>query len=148
MYLKSFKNRIVALMIPLILASCHVMLIGAYDQVTDESIQQIQTEVSILLVKVEKNIADGTLEKNKYENLKDDYDNIEGQIKSLKIRVNSLPKYKIISEQIDLLEANIIDLEKFNKIGFTDIKPVHVIDSTFQVQVSAMTALHFLTIVA
>jgi hypothetical protein len=125
MYLKSFKNRIVALMIPLILASCHVMLIGAYDQVTDESIQQIQTEVSILLVKVEKNIADGTLEKNKYENLKDDYDNIEGQIKSLKIRVNSLPKYKIISEQIDLLEANIIDLEKFNKIGFTDIKPVH-----------------------
>lgn len=142
MHLKLFKKyRIVPLMIPLILASCHVMLIGAYDQVTDESIQQIQTEVSTLLVKVEKNIADGTLEKNKYENLKDDYDNIEGQIKSLKIRVNSLPKYKIISEQIDLLEANIIDLEKFNKIGFTDIKPVHVIDSTFQVQFSAMTAL-------
>ena len=90
------------------------MLIGAYDQVTDESIQQIQTEVSTLLVKIEKNITDNTPDENKYENLKSDYDQIEGEIKSLQIRTNSLPKYKIISQQIATLEDNIKNLEAFN----------------------------------
>ena len=117
------------------------MLIGAYDQVTDQSIQHIQTDVSTLLVKVEKNITDGTPGNNKYENLKDDYNNIEGQIRSLKTRVSALPKYKIISDQIVVLERNIIDMEKFNKTGFTDIGPLRVMDSTFQVQFSAMIAL-------
>jgi hypothetical protein len=32
-------------------------------------------------------------------------------------------------------------MEKFNKTGFIDIGPVRVIDSTFQVQFSAMIAL-------
>ncbi|HEY1872125.1 MAG TPA: hypothetical protein VGG71_13780 [Chitinophagaceae bacterium] len=127
--------------IAIVAVGCHVMLIGAYDQVTDESIQQIQTDVSTLLVKIEKNILDSTPDNNKYENFKDDYDNIEGEIKSLKIRVNSLPKYKIISDQVSLLDENVRDLEKFNKIGFTNIKPVRIIDSTFEVQFSAMAAL-------
>ena len=130
------------LIIPMIMAGCHVMLIGAYDQVTDEGIQQIQTEVSTLLVKIEKNITNGTPNENKYENMKVDYDNVEGQIKSLKIRVNSLPKYKIITNQITLLENNINDLEKLNKIGFSNnVRLIQTIDSTFQVSFSAMTAL-------
>jgi hypothetical protein len=142
MQLKIFhRGGAILLIMPLIFASCHVMLIGAYDQVTDQSIQHIQTDVSTLLVRVEKNITDGTANNNKYENLKDAYDNIEGQIKSLKTRVSALPKYKIISDQVALLENNVIDMEKFNKIGFTDIEPVRVIDSTFQVQFSAMIAL-------
>ncbi|MDP4262145.1 MAG: hypothetical protein Q8941_06405 [Bacteroidota bacterium] len=142
MSLKLFqKNRALILIFLAMFASCHVMLIGAYDQVTDQSIQQIQTEVSTLLVKIEKNIANNTPNDNKYENLKGTYDNIEGEIKSLVIRVNSLPKYKIISQQIELLGKNIQDMEAFNKIGFTSIKPVQIIDSTFQVQFSAMTSL-------
>lgn len=136
------KHAIIILVTPLIMASCRIMLIGAYDQVTDQGIQQIQTEVSTLLVKIEKNITNGTPNDNNYETLKSNYDNIEGQIKSLKIRVASLPKYKIISDQVTLLENNIIDLEKLNKIGFpNNIRPIQVIDSTFQVQFSAMTAL-------
>ena len=51
------------------------MLIGAYDQVTDEGIQQIQTEVSTLLVKIEKNINNNSPGENKYENLKNDIRN-------------------------------------------------------------------------
>lgn len=141
MQLKIFHRCSAVILMLSTLASCHVMLIGAYDQVTDQSIQHIQTDVSTLLVKVEKNFTDGTPNNNKYENLKDDYDNIEGQIKSLKTRVGALPKYKIISDQITSLENNIIDMEKFNKTGFADIRPVRVMDSTFQVQFSAMIAL-------
>lgn len=135
------KCWIISLVLFSSVVSCRVMLIGAYDQVTDESIQQIQTEVSTLLVKIEKNITNHTPDENKYENLKSDYDQIEGEIKSLQIRTNSLPKYKIISQQIATLEDNIKNLEAFNKTGFTSIEPVQVIDSTFQVQFSALIAL-------
>jgi len=135
------KSWIISLAFICTIVSCRVMLIGAYDQVTDESIQQIQTEVSTLLVKIEKNITNNTPDGNKYENLKSDYDKIEGEIKSLQIRTNSLPKYKIISQQITTLENNIKNMEEFNKTGFTSMDPVQVIDSTFQVQFSAMIAL-------
>ncbi len=142
MYLRLFqKHWVLSLIIPMMLAGCHVMLIGAYDQVTDQGIQQIQTQVSTLLVKIERNITDNTPNDNKYENLKSAYDNIEGEIKSLKIRANSLPKYKIINQQIVELELSIQDLENFNKTGFTNIRPVQIIDSTFQVEFSAMAAL-------
>lgn len=136
-----YKYWIINLILIISIAGCRVMFIGAYDQVTDESIQQIQTEVSTLLVKIEKNITNNTPDENKYENLKNEYDNIEGKIKSLEIRANSLPKYKIISQQIITLENNIKNLEEFNKIGFTNLQPVQIIDSTFQVQFSAMAAL-------
>jgi len=135
------KSWIISLAFICTIVSCRVMLIGAYDQVTDESIQQIQTEVSTLLVKIEKNITNNTPDGNKYENLKSDYDKIEGEIKSLQIRTNSLPKYKIISQEITTLENNIKTMEEFNKTGFTSMEPVQVIDSTFQVQFSAMIAL-------
>ena len=142
MNLKSFKvSTTICLAFLILFASCRVMLIGAYDQVTDEGIQQIQTEISTLLVKIEKNITDNTPNENKYENLKSTYDNIEGELKSLEIRVNALPKYKIISQQIITLEKNVEDMEAFNKIGFTSLPPVKVIDSTFQVQFAAMISL-------
>ena len=135
------KYWILNLILIFAIAGCRVMLIGAYDQVTDEGIQQIQTEVSTLLVKIEKNINNNTPDENKYQNLKNDYDKIEGEIKSLQIRASSLPKYKIIGQQITLLGNNIRDLEEFNKLGFTSLQPVQIIDSTFQVQFSAMAAL-------
>ena len=93
------------------------------------------------MIKIEKNITNNSTDEIKYENLKSDYDKIEGEIKSLQIRTNSLPKYKIISQQIATLEDNIKNLEAFNKTGFTSIEPVQVIDSTFQVQFSALIAL-------
>ena len=53
--------------------SCRVMLIGNYDEVTDQSIQRIQTDVSSLFVKIEKNIADNDMAAVKYENYGTDY---------------------------------------------------------------------------
>src|SRR2546423_1423710 len=67
MYLKQNKKHwIINLIISLtLLTGCHVMLIGAYDQVTDESIQKIQSEVSSLIVTIENNIAADDEDSNK-----------------------------------------------------------------------------------
>jgi len=133
MYLKRVRKQwMIGLILPFMLAACHVMLIGAYDQVTDECIQKIQTEVSTLLVKIEGNIDNNTPEENKYEKCKPGYDNIKGEIESLKIRCNALPKYKIVSQQVAALGATILDLEKYHKLGFSKREEVEEIKKLFE----------------
>ncbi len=88
------KNWFTIFALSLLLTGCHVMFIGAYDQVTDESIQQIQNDVSTLIVKLERNIDDNNAAANKYENFRNSYENIAGEIESLKIRCSSLTKYQ------------------------------------------------------
>src|SRR6266487_2251101 len=135
MYLQLQKRKhwIISLIIPLLLASCAgVMLIGAYDQVVDQNIQKIQNDVSTLLVKAEKNIIDRKIEDNKYENFRDAYSTIEGEIESLKIRCRSLTKYRIITQQVDLLEDNVRNLEAFHKTGLTDTAQTEQLKRTME----------------
>jgi len=86
------------------------MLIGAYDQVTDESSQKVQNEISTLLVGIEKNIENNKISKSSYDNLNGSFVTIEGDIKSLKVRCSSLPKYKIVLSRVSGLESNVADL--------------------------------------
>ena len=123
-----------------ILAGCKVMLIGAYDQVTDQNIQKIQNEVSTLLVGVEKNIQNNQTGANSYDSLKNSFISIEGDLKSTIIRCNSLPKYKIVTGQLNSLQNNVNDFEKYSKLGL-DVGGVRTADSIFQVQFTAITTL-------
>jgi len=121
------------------------VLIGAYDETVDESIQKISTDVSTMIVKIEKNIDDNKPADNKYENFRDAYIEIFGEIETLKIRSNSLPKYTKVTEQVELLYKNIQDLESLHKIEFTDKKVVEtakgLIEQSLQAMLAAQNAL-------
>ncbi len=108
------------------------MFIGAYDQVTDESIQKIQNDVFTLIVKLERNIDDNDATANKYENFKNSYENIAGEIQSLKTRCSSLAKYQIITDQVNLLSDNVKNFEEIHKLGLTSKQPVETIKTTFE----------------
>ena len=116
------------------LISCHVMLIGAYDEVTDQSIQKIQNDVSSLIIQIEKNAIAGDTSANKYENFKSDYGNIEGQLQSVLIRCNALTKYKPVVDQLSPFDSTIKRLEKFHQLGFTinDTAGIRIIKETLQ----------------
>src|SRR5690349_18337759 len=122
MYLQLIKPKrwLTGFVASLLLVSCHVVLIGAYDQTVDESIQKISTDVSTMIVKIEKNIDDNKPAENNYENFRESYIEIFGEIETLKIRSSSLPKYDKVTQQIVLLNKNMQDLESLHKIGFTD----------------------------
>jgi len=147
MYLQLTKPKrwLFIFFIPLLLVSCHVMLIGAYDETVDESIQKISTDVSTMIVKIEKNIDDNKPDDNKYENFRDSYIEIFGEIETLKIRSNSLPKYNKVTQQVELLYKNMQDLESLHKIGFTDKKVVEtakgLIEQSLQAMLAAQNAL-------
>ena len=112
-------------------------MVGAYDQITDQNIQKVQNDVSILLIGVEKNLQNNQPAANSYDSLKPAFIIIEGELKSTLIRCNSLPKYSLIIGQITSLQKNVVDLEKFSQLGI-DTSSVKIIDSLFNVQFSAI----------
>lgn len=117
------------------------MLIGAYDQVTDEAIQHIQNDVSLIIIKIERGFNTNSLNDLKYENYKSNYETIAAEVESLQIRCNVLPEYKIILQQMNLLEANIHNLESLQKIGFQKKEELAPIRNAFESQFGAMIVL-------
>lgn len=137
------KKWIIVLLAPFILTSCRVMLIGAYDEVTDQSIQQIQNDVSSLLVSIEKDLLDGDTSAIKYMNYENNYDDIEGQLRSAIIRAGALPKYKLVTEQLVPFDSTIRRLESFHKLGFTlsDTASLRIIKKTIELDFQQMITL-------
>ncbi len=132
---------LLALFIPLFLLSCKVMLVGAYDEVTDRGIQNVQNEISTIIIRLERNIDNNTLLNNDHKNFNELYETIAGELETLRIRCNSLPKYDIILGQLAALTANVNDLEKLHKTGITNKQMLGIIKSNFEMQFSSMIKL-------
>ena len=128
----------------LLIVSCRVTLIGDYDEIADQSIQKIQSEVSSLIIKIEKNIITDDTPANNYETFKTEYSDIEGQLQSLQIRCNALPKYKTVVDQLTAFDSTIRKLEKFHsELGFTlsDTSSIRIIKQTIQFDFKQMIIL-------
>jgi uncharacterized protein YydD (DUF2326 family) len=123
------------------MAGCsEIRLVGAYDEKTDESIQKTAKDVTMLFVKVEKNIDDGNTAANSYANFRDTYIEIESDLAALRMRCSALPKYQQIVQQIDLLENNITTLESLHKTGLTSKALLAPAKSAMDVAFKAMFA--------
>jgi hypothetical protein len=120
MYLKAYKSQhwLLTLLIPIIFASCHVMLVGAYNEKVDESIQKLSNDVSLVLVTLESNIENNRPKENSYEKFHASYITIFSELESLKIRTQSLPKYEQVTKMIIALNQNMKDFESLHKTGF------------------------------
>ncbi len=134
-------SKLLGLSFLLFLSGCTVLLIGAYDEVTDQGFQKVQTSIAGLLVKIKNNINDPA-EVN-YNKFKPAYEDIEGQIESLKIRCNSLPKYKLVMVHANGLDSTFQALERFHKMGFmeSDTASLRIIKKTFDVEFNAIIQL-------
>lgn len=125
---------IIILFTVLYIYSCKVILIGQYDQVTDSTIQNVQTEICTIFIKIDKNIMAGTYSTTTYDSLKNSFTSIEGELKGLQIRCSALPKYLKVEKQIETIYSNVIDLEKLCQTKLTNIRIINVPDSIINVQ--------------
>lgn len=121
MYLKALKWQywLIMLITPIIFASCHAMLVGAYNEKIDESIQKVSDDVSLLLVTLESNLENNRLRDNSYEKFQASYITIFSELESLKIKTQSLPKYEQVTKMIIALYQNMKDFESLHKTGFS-----------------------------
>jgi len=114
---------LLSLMFPLLLASCHVMLAGAYNEQIDTSIQKVSGDVSTLLVTLESNIDNNRVKENKYDSFRESYITILSELQDLKIRSQALTKYEQVTKMIVALSQNVKDFEALHKTGFSS-KPL------------------------
>ncbi len=115
--LLSIKKQFAYILLAFLVYSCSpVMFIGAYNQNVDQSIQTISQDVSTLFVEIEKNIQDN--KDFSYPVFRDAYIKIESEILSCKTVAGGLPKYRIIINQINLLDSSVLTLEQDHRSGF------------------------------
>lgn len=92
------------------------------------------------MVKLEKNVDDNLPAQNNYDNYREVYINLYGEIETLKIRTMSLPKYSKITDMVVLLNKNIHDLEALHKIGFSDKRLIETTKTLIETSLNAMLA--------
>ncbi len=117
------------------------MLIGAYDEVTDQGFQKVQNGISGLLVRINNNLKDPA--EINYAKYKPVYEDIEGQIQSVKIRCNALPKYAQVITQANSLDSSFQSLEQYHKLGLgvSDTSALRVMKRTFDIEFKAIIQL-------
>jgi hypothetical protein len=132
--------RLFGFILPVLLAGCQVLLIGAYDQTTDQSIQKIQVDLTTVLVQLESNFDNYTAEKNDFKNFIPSYNVIAAELENLETRCRSLPKYDIVLAQVVLLDSSVQKFETLHKMGLN--RPiVETSKSLFETTFSAMIVL-------
>jgi hypothetical protein len=144
---KRWSRLLVPVLLSVFFFACtEIRLIGAYDATVDATIQKISKDVTTLLIEVEKNQLDGKAADNAYENFRKRYIELMGETQTLQIRSNALPKYRIISSQVGLLNDNLRLLDSLHKSGFAapGRNPVPVLNNVranFETAFTAMIAL-------
>lgn len=120
----------------LLFQSCSsVKLISDYDEITDNTITQLQRNTSNYFVVLERTI--GTNESN-YENFISFFDGAKVDLNTLQIRTAAFEKNEIVQNQINELKEMFINLESLHKLGFTSLNSIDALQQPFN---SAFTAI-------
>ncbi|HMJ06860.1 MAG TPA: hypothetical protein VK474_11440 [Chthoniobacterales bacterium] len=94
--IRSFPR--LTLFLPLLLASCAVMLVGPYDPVTDAALQDLAKNTEIF-------IADVTLSHDSYSERAKFYREAEGSLRAIEMRASLYPKNEAELELLAKLRA-------------------------------------------
>ena len=109
---KSILSSFLILMIIFTQSCISIRLISEYDAITDQTLTEIQEEVSSYFIKLENSV--GT-EESSYDNYKDQFEKIKIDLNTLEVRAKAIDKNRIVTEQIKELQKMITNLENLHK---------------------------------
>jgi len=136
-----YRNRYVVsflLSLSLMLSSCKVTLVSAYDAVSEQMVTDMQQITSTFFVKVE---SDPSSSEVAYKNCKKMYEDLKVKAATLRIRNMEIDKNRFMSTMASQLESNIHDLEALHKIkqnGLLTLDDVTLLKSAFEKQYGAI----------
>jgi len=135
---KRYPALVILSILVLLLTGCAVQLIAQYDQVIDQTVVSLQTQIETFLTQMERTA--GTPE-GEYVNQTKFYDGIDGTLATLTVRAASIPQNEIVTQQINLLKSNIDLLKKIHQEqkekGLTQLQ-IDPIKTAFDVQFKAI----------
>ena len=86
----------------LLLIGCQQLTISQYDPITDQQVTKLQQDDTDLFITLQQNIGPDFQSKT----FQPIYDKIEGEIQSLRLRVNAIPNISLTAQQVDLLQQD------------------------------------------
>lgn len=120
----------------MLVQSCtSIKLISEYDEITDNTVTELQEKVSDYFVKLERII--GT-DEAKYESFVQQFDKIKVDLNTLEVRSAAFDKNRIVQQQVIELKKMIMKLESLHKLGFSNYDQIRPLKQSFN---SAFTAI-------
>lgn len=105
-----------------LLSACFtVRFITGYDQVLDETVNQMKKEFNVHFIKLARAIQDNDPNNQKFENFQDYYDNLEADLITIRDRTKFLDgKAKIVKDQVANLDSTFRIFISLHKAGMPD----------------------------
>jgi hypothetical protein len=120
------------------ISSCKLTLVGRYDSIMDNTVTDLQQNVSRFFVKADAEVGTPAFDYNNYKKF---YEDIKVQLATLRIRSAAVSEGSIADKEVGLLDENIKNLEKLHKLGIGTIDEVALLRSAFDNQFMAITKL-------
>lgn len=122
----------------LFFTACKVTLLSAYDEVTDQTLSEMQQSTTTFFVKHE---ADPTSTELAYTKVQPFYEGLRVKSRTIRIRNNAIEKNKIMINMLDLLDENINLMDSLHKQksnGLLSKGDVTLLKSAFETQYTAL----------
>ncbi len=110
-------------------AGCTLKLVADYDEVTDQAVTALQRKVERFFVDLERDIPTPDAD---YANHVEFYDDVRADLRVIRVRAAARPKNEITLEQLDLLAANVDNLEALHELGFEDREELVPVRAAFE----------------
>ena len=112
-------NRFIVLL--LLLVSCKVTFITGYDEVLDQTLNEIKKDFNLHFIKLSRTIQDTDPHNQDFANFQDYYDNLEADLITIKDRTKRLDgKAGIVKEQVQNLDSSFRVFVGLHKAGLPD----------------------------
>ena len=113
-------NRIFILLL-LVCASCKVTFITGYDEVLDQTLNQVKKDFNLHFIKLSRTIQDSDPHNQDFANFQDYYDNLEADLITINDRTKFLDgKSAIVKKQVETLDSTFRVLIELHKKGLPD----------------------------
>lgn len=122
----------------LALTGCSIKLISSYDERTDQAVTALQKKVETFFVKVGSQVG---LPECTYDNHTKFYHETKVDISAIEMRARAIPQNEITIEQVQLLKSSLDSLEKLHKIDCLSGGSVTVLQSNFNIHLTAILKL-------
>lgn len=138
-HMHQIKLRYTVIVLLIVLASCKWANVGRYDPVIDNTVIELQQDLSRFFVQAETQA--GTDSFN-YANFSQFYEDLRVKSETLRIRSAAINEGSIADGEILLLDENIRKLQQLHKIGIGSNDEVQLLKSAFDRQLTAIMKLH------
>ena len=111
------KKLLISLLVSMFFATgCQELTVSQYDATTDQEVTQLQKDNTQLFLDMQRSAGTPDFAYTKFQG---EYDKLETELQSLKLRVEAIPNNSLTEQEVDLLQKDLDLLQQAHKAGMS-----------------------------